>query len=61
MKEDIKEQGHFIKTNSASGFPIEKENPSIKNAIMYNKQKLSILKDLGIRTDNVIDDADDEF
>lgn len=61
MQKDIKERGHFFKTTSASGFPIEKENPSVKNAIMYNKQKLSILKELDLRTDNVIDDADDEL
>ena len=61
MQTDIKKRGHYIKTNSASGFPIEKENPSIKNAIMYNKQKLAILKELGLRTDNVLDDADGEL
>ena len=61
MQKDIKENGHSISTNSASGFPIIKENPAIKNAIMYNKQKLSILKELDLRTDNVIDDADDDL
>ena len=61
MQKDIKKRGHFIDTNSASGFPIQKENPSIKNAIMYSKQKLAILKELGLKTDNVIDDEDEEL
>lgn len=61
MQKDIKERGRYIKTTSASGFPIEKENPSVKNAIAYNKQQLSILKELGLSTSNVIKDDDDEL
>lgn len=57
----ISKRGHYFPTTSASGFPIDKENPSVKNAIMYNKQKLAILKELGLRTDTVIDDADGEL
>lgn len=61
MQEDIKIRGHSYKTKSASGYPINKENPSVKNAIMYNKQKLAILKELGLSTDNVVSDDDDEL
>ena len=59
MQKDIKERGQSFKALSASGNPIIKENPSVKNAIMYNKQKLAILKELGLTTDNVVDDSDD--
>lgn len=61
MQKDIKERGFSFKTTSASGYEIEKENPSIKNAVMYNKQKLAILKELGLTTKNVISDDNDEL
>lgn len=61
MQKDIKIRGHSYKTKSASGYPINKENPSVKNAIMYNKQKLAILKELGLTTENVASDEDDEL
>ena len=59
MHDDIKKRGQSFETLSASGNPIIKENPSVKNAIMYNKQKLAILKELELTTDNVADDSDD--
>lgn len=61
MQKDIKEHGFMFKTTSASGFPVEKENPSVKNAIAYNKQKLAILKELGLTTSNVVSGEDDEL
>ncbi|NWK10415.1 P27 family phage terminase small subunit [Clostridium cadaveris] len=61
MQKDIKERGFSFKTTSASGYEIEKENPSIKNAVMYNKQKLAILKQLNLTTDNVSSDEDDSL
>lgn len=60
MKKDIKVNGRMYKAKSASGYSIDKENPAVKNAIMYNKQKLSILKELGLTTENVINDKDDD-
>lgn len=48
MKKDIKINGIRIKSRSASGYETEKDNPSIKNIVMYNKQMLNILKQLGI-------------
>lgn len=59
MQKDIKIRGFSFKTTSASGYPIEKENPSVKNAIAYNKQKLAILKELGLTTANVIKVGED--
>ncbi len=61
MQKDIKDRGLTIKTTSASGYPIEKENPSIKNAVTYNKQKLAILKELQLTTSNCnVGGEDDE-
>jgi hypothetical protein len=61
MQNDIKIRGHSYKTKSASGFKIDKENPSVKNALMYNKQKLAILKQLGLTIENTVSDDDDEL
>lgn len=61
MQKDIKKRGHTYKAISAAGKEYEKENPSVKNALLYNKQKLAILKELGLTTDNVISDDDDEL
>ena len=61
MKKDIKKRGLTFDTTSAAGHQIEKENPSVKNAIAYNKQMLAILKELGLTTSNVkkLDDDDE--
>lgn len=61
MQKDVKIRGKTYKTTSASGYEIEKENPSVKNAVTYNKQKLTILKELGLNTNNVTSDKDDEL
>ena len=50
---DIKKNGTVIHTTSANGKPIVKENPNCKVAIMFNKQKLLILKQMGLTTKNV--------
>lgn len=47
-------------TISAAGKEYEKDNPSVKNAVLYNKQKLAILKELQLTTSNVIGDDDDD-
>ena len=61
MQKDIKVKGMSYKAISASGKEYEKENPSIKNAVMYNKEKLAILKQLELSTTNVGSDEDDEM
>lgn len=61
MQKDIKIRGRSYKTTSSTGYEIDKENPSTKNALMYNKQKLAILKQLELTTKNVISDDDDEL
>jgi hypothetical protein len=61
MQKDIKDRGFSFETTSANGYEITKENPSVKNAIAYNKQKLSILKELDLTTSNVINEGEDEL
>ena len=61
MKSDVKKRGRTFKTTSASGYGIEKENPSVKNIVVYNKQMLAILKQLELTTDNVGSDDDEEL
>lgn len=61
MQRDVVDRGRTYESMSAAGNLCEKENPSVKNALLYNKQKLAILKDLEINTSNVISDDDDEL
>lgn len=60
MQKSITEKGTSIKSFSSSGLPIIKENPDCKTAVMFNKQKLAILKQMGLTTDNVGSDDDEE-
>ncbi len=61
MQKDIKVRGNSYTAVSAAGKEYEKDNPSVKNALMYNKQKLAILKDLCLTTSNVVSEDDDEL
>lgn len=60
MQRDVKKRGCTYESTSAAGKTFEKENPSVKGAMLYNKQKLAILKELGITADKVILDNDDD-
>lgn len=51
LQEDIKERGVSYKTLSANGFEITKQNQSVKDMVTVEKQMLSILKELGLTTD----------
>ncbi|MBQ7505320.1 MAG: P27 family phage terminase small subunit [Ruminococcus sp.] len=61
MQKDINKRGLFFKATSSAGKEYIKDNPSIKNAVMYNKQRLAILNQLGLTTENVEVDIDDEL
>lgn len=61
MHKNITKNGTCIKGFSSSGLPITKENPDCKTAVMFNKQKLAILKQMGLTTDDVGSDDDDEM
>lgn len=60
-QKDVKTRGHIVKAKSSSGIIIEKDNPSIKTAINCNKQKLAIIKQLGLTVENTVSDEDDEL
>jgi len=49
---DIKKRGIVYEGISASGYKQEKNNPSVKELVGVNRQMLSILKDLGLSTEN---------
>lgn len=61
LQQDIKKRGYTIKAKSSSGIIMQKENPSIKNCLMFNKQKLAILKQLGLTIENTVSDEDEEL
>ncbi len=52
MQADVKKNGLRYKRKSAQDVEIEVENPSVKAAYLYNKQKLQLLKEMGLTTDN---------
>lgn len=54
MQKDIKDLGRTYTSTSAAGKEYEKENPSVKNALLYSKQMVSILTALGLSTKTVI-------
>lgn len=60
LKKDIKDRGVSYATKSANGYDIEKQNQSVKDLVMVSKQMLLILEKLGLTTDEVIQDNDDE-
>ena len=54
MWEDIEKNGKTIKLNSSVGKVAERENPAVKMAVMCSKQKIDILKRLGLTIDSTI-------
>ena len=61
MQKDVQKRGVSFEATSAAGKTYDKENPAVKNAILYNKQKLAILKELELTTKNVVIDDDSEL
>lgn len=53
LRADVKKRGILIDVITANGNLAQKENPSIKNAASYNRQRLQILKELGLTTSSV--------
>lgn len=47
---DIKLRGVTYKDVSSVGIEMQKNNPSVKELVMVNKQMLSVLKELGLST-----------
>ena len=61
LREDLDERGAVYTAESAIGTEIKKNNPSVKDLVMVNKQMLSLLKELGLNTSNVGDGEGDEL
>jgi phage terminase small subunit len=54
MQADIRKRGRVYDAVSAAGKDYEKENPSVKNALLYSKQMVAILGALGLDTNSVV-------
>lgn len=64
LKEDIKKNGLRLNYKTANGGKTEKDNPSVKQIPLINKQMLMLLKQLEVSTDNAAkggDDSDDDL
>lgn len=53
MRTDIAKRGRTYTAVSAQGKNYEKNNPSVKDALMYSKQMVAILDALGLSTETV--------
>lgn len=51
LQKDIKERGVAYETTSANGYPITKQNQSVKDLVAVGKQMLQLLKEMGLTTD----------
>lgn len=60
MKTSIRKTGAEYEATSAAGKKYKKENPAVKNIILYNRQMLAILKELGLKTDGAPGDGEDD-
>ena len=66
MQADIRKHGRTYKAVSAAGKEYEKDNPSVKNALLYSRQMVTILGALGLDTKTVVGggtggDTDDDL
>lgn len=52
MQADVRANGRLIDAVSARGVSYRRDNPAIKDAVLYNRQKLSILSELDLTTDS---------
>ncbi len=59
--QDIKTRGVMYKDVSSVGVEMQKNNPSVKELVMVNRQMLSILKELGLSTDDIGGGEDEEM
>jgi hypothetical protein len=53
MQKDVKTKGRTYTAMSAAGREYEKNNPSVKDALLYSKQMVAILGALGLSTETV--------
>ena len=51
LQNDIKNRGVSYETTSASGYKITKQNQSVKDLVVVEKQMMSMMKEMGLTTD----------
>lgn len=61
LRDDLDQRGAVYIIHSSGETEIMKNNPSVKDLVMVNKQMLSLLKELGLSTSNVGDGEGDEL
>ncbi len=61
LAEDIENRGVVYKDKSSVGVEMFKNNPSVKELVMVNRQMLSILKELKLTTDEAGGGDEDEL
>ncbi|MCI8506893.1 MAG: P27 family phage terminase small subunit [Lachnospiraceae bacterium] len=61
MKRSIRKEGRTYQAVSAAGKAYEKENPAVKNLILYSRQMIAILREMGLTTENAVSEEDDEL
>lgn len=60
LTKDIKSRGVVFQDVSAAGHMMMKNNPSVKELVMVNRQMLSILKELKLSTDDAAVGGEDD-
>jgi phage terminase small subunit len=61
LRKDIKTRGATYEETSSTGRMIWKSNPAVKEIVNVNRQMLSLLKELGLTTENTGGDDEDEL
>lgn len=61
MKKSIRKLGVEYEAVSAAGKTYMKENPAVKNLILYNRQMVALLRELGLSTEDGAGPDDDEL
>lgn len=61
LAKDIKERGVMFTDNSAAGHTMMKNNPSVKELVMVNRQMLTLLKELNLSTDDAVGGDEDDL
>lgn len=61
LKDDIAENGLRLYYNTSNGGKAEKDNPSVKQITVVNKQMLMLLKQMDISTDKAVKDGGDSL
>lgn len=59
LKDDIEKNGLRLDYTTANGGKAEKDNPSVKQMPLVNKQMLMLLKQMDISTEKVVKDGGD--